>query len=138
MLDVNFLAVAVAAATFFFGGIWYAPGVFGRRWHAEAGVLAPKEPPRPGARPGKHPREVFGFAYVFSFLGAWALAWLLGPDPTVAAGLRTGALVGLGVAATSFGVNYQFAAHSWGLWAIDGGYHAVQFTLFGLVLGLFG
>ena len=125
MLDVNFVAVAVAAATFLFGGLWYAPGVFGRRWGAEAGVLGPKDPPRPGARRGKHPGQVFGFAYVFSFLGAWTLAVLLGPDPTVSEGLRTGALAGLGVAATSFGVNYQFAARSWAMWAIDGGYHAV-------------
>jgi hypothetical protein len=138
MLEVNFVAVAVAGATFLFGGLWYAPFLFGRAWGREAGVLGPNEAPREGARRGKHPAQVFGFALLFSVLGAWALAILLGPHPTVASGVRTGALVGLGVAATSFGVNYQFAARSWAMWAIDAGYHAVQFTLFGLVLGLFG
>jgi len=138
MFDVNFLAVAVAAATFMVGGLWYAPPVFGRAWAREAGVLAPGEEPRPGARKGKHPGAVFGFAYLFAFLGAWTVACLLGPHPTVAEGVRVGAAVGLGVAATSFGINYQFAARSWGLLGIDAGYHALQFTLTGLVLGLFG
>lgn len=138
MFDVNFLAVAVAAATFLVGGLWYGPFSFGPAWGREAGVLGPKDPPRAGARKGKHPAQVFGFAFLFSFLGAWTLAWLLGPHPTVGTGARLGAAVGLGVAATSFGVNYQFAARSWRMWAIDGGYHALQFTLIGLVLGLFG
>ncbi|MES2018340.1 MAG: DUF1761 domain-containing protein [Pseudomonadota bacterium] len=34
------------------------------------------------------------------------------------------------------GINYQFANRSIKLWLIDGGYHAVQFVLFGLVFGL--
>ena len=38
--------------------------------------------------------------------------------------------------AASFGINYQFANRSLTLWLIDGGYHTVQFLLFGLVLGL--
>lgn len=138
MFDVNFLAVAVAAVTFLFGGLWYAPPVFGKLWAVEAGVLAPGEAPRPGARKGKHPGAVFALAFVFSFLGAWTLAWVLGPHPTVATGLRTGAALGFGVAATSFGINYQFAARSWRLLGIDAGYHALQFTLFGLVIGAFG
>lgn len=138
MFDVNFLAVAVAASTFFFGGLWYAPFAFGRVWAAEAGVLAPGEAPRPGARAGKPPGGVFAFAIVFSFLGAWAVAWLAGPHPSLTSALRVGATAGFGVAATSFGINYQFAAHSWRLYAIDAGFCGVMFTLFGLVIGLFG
>ena len=38
--------------------------------------------------------------------------------------------------ATSFGINYQFAQHSLKLWLIDAGYHALQFLLFALILGL--
>jgi len=138
MFDVNFLAVALAALTFFVGGLWYAPFAFGAVWAREAGVLAPGEAPRPGARPGKHPGGVFAFAILFSFLGAWTVAYLAGPHPTVATGLRIGAAAGLGVAGTSFGINYQFAARSWRLFAIDVGFLAVMFTLFGLVLGLVG
>ncbi|WP_269749765.1 hypothetical protein [Salinimonas marina] len=38
--------------------------------------------------------------------------------------------------ATSFGINYQFCQRPAVLLAIDGGYHIAQFTLFGLVFGL--
>jgi hypothetical protein len=37
---------------------------------------------------------------------------------------------------TSFGINYQFAGNRTTLWAIDGGYHTVQFVLYGLIIGL--
>lgn len=135
MPDIPWFAVLAAGATFVVGGVWYGPFLFGPAWGREAGVLGPGEAPREGARRGKHPGAVFPIAFAFSALGALALAILLGPAPSVAAGVRTGALVGAGVAATSFGVNYQFAARSWRLWLIDGGYHTLQFTLMGLVLG---
>ena len=138
MFDVNFLAVACAAATFLVGGLWYGPVLFGPRWGKEAGVIAPHETPQPGQRRGKHPGQVFALAYVFTVLAVWALAWLLGAHPTIAHGARMGALVGAGFAATSFGVNYQFAARSLVMTAIDGGYHVLQLTLAGIVLGAFG
>ena len=47
-------------------------------------------------------------------------------------------LVGIGLVAASYGINYQFAQRSFKLWLIDGGYHAVQFLLFGIVFGLVG
>jgi hypothetical protein len=46
-----------------------------------------------------------------------------------------GLLIGLCFVAASFGVNYQFANRSLKAWLIDGGYHALQFAAFGLVLG---
>ncbi len=49
-----------------------------------------------------------------------------------------GALVGAGFVAASFGINYQFAQRTFKLWLIDGGYHAVQFLLFGLIFGWLG
>jgi hypothetical protein len=45
-------------------------------------------------------------------------------------------LAGFGFVATSFGINYQFAQRPFVLWLIDGGYHTVQFLLFGLIIGL--
>lgn len=138
MFDVNFIAVACAAATFMVGGLWYGPPLFGPRWGREAGVLAPDAPPEPGKRCGKHPGQVFALAYLFTFLAVWTLAYVVGPHPTIALGASRGALLGAGIAATSFGVNYQFAARSFAMWAIDGGYHVLQLTLAGVVLGLFG
>ena len=47
-------------------------------------------------------------------------------------------VVGIGLVAASFGINYQFAQRSFKLWMIDGGYHAMQFLLFGAVFGVLG
>ena len=42
----------------------------------------------------------------------------------------------LAAAASSFGINCQFASRTLELWLIAGGYHVTQFALFGLVLGV--
>ena len=41
-----------------------------------------------------------------------------------------------GLVASSFGINYLFERRSLRLFLINGGYHTLQFTLYGLVLGL--
>jgi hypothetical protein len=79
---------------------------------------------------------VFGTAFVFSLIAAICFAVLLGPKPPLGKALEFGLLAGAGIAATSFGINYQFANRGWTLWLIDAGYHTVQFLLFALILGL--
>jgi len=82
-----------------------------------------------------HPARVFGLAFVFSFIGAAALAMLLPVDATFSDGIKLGALVGACFVATSFGVNYQFSNRSWIALLIDGGFHIVQFSVMGAILG---
>jgi len=124
---MNIYAVLSAAvSSFLLGGLWYSPLLFGRAWNRENG----------GEVPSGHPGKVFGISFVFSLLAALAFAWLLGPQPELRKALLCGGVAGLGLVATSFGINYQFARRSGRLWAIDGGYHSVQFVLFGLILGL--
>jgi hypothetical protein len=124
---INWLAVAVAAlATFVIGGPWYSPVMFKNAWQRAMGP----QPTQPG-----HPARVFGLAYVFSFIAATFLAVLLGPEGTAETGAELGACVGACFVATSFGINYQFANRKLVAWLIDGGYHVVQFTAFGLILG---
>ena len=36
----------------------------------------------------------------------------------------------------AYGINYLFERRPLGLWAINAGYHTLQFTLFGLIVGL--
>ena len=124
---MNVFAIVVAAiSSFVLGGLWYSPVLFGKAWNRENG-----SPPQP-----QHPAKVFGVSFVFSLVAAAAFAWLVGPSPPWQTGVLMGFLAGFGVAATSFGINYQFAQRSLTLWLIDGGYHTVQFVLFGAVLGL--
>jgi hypothetical protein len=124
-MSIDPLAVAVAAlATFVVGGPWYK--VFDERWRREMGAKNP---------PG-HPAKVFGLAYVFSLISTGLLSAYLGPDAGALTGAKCGALVGACFVAASFGVNYLFANRSFTVLAIDGGFHIVQFTAFGLILGL--
>jgi hypothetical protein len=128
MQQVNVIAVLVAAlSSFLLGGLWYSKVLFGPRWQREAG----------DTRPGRaHPAKVFGLSFLFALVAAFAYALLIPPAPDVGRAVAQGLGVGAGVVAASFGINYQFANRSTVMWLIDGGYHAVQFALYGLILGL--
>ena len=129
MADINLWAVLLAAASaFLLGGIWYGP-LFKHAWCREAGV-------DPEAKPKNHPATVFGTAFAAALVAAAAFAVILRPDPPLFIALHAGFLTGLAYVAMSFGINYAFAGRSFRLWLIDGGYHTLQFTLYGLILGL--
>jgi hypothetical protein len=128
MTGINLWAVVAAAASaFLLGGIWYGP-LFKHVWCREAGV----DPDKPNG----HPAMVFGGAFVLSLVAAMVFALFLGPAPTLPFALGAGFAAGLAWVATSFGINYLFAGRSLKLWLIDGGYHTLQFALYGLILGL--
>lgn len=128
MQGINLWAVLVAAiSAFALGGVWYGP-LFKDAWCREAGV-------DPKAEAG-HPGRIFGGAFVLSLVAALAFAMLIGPDPALGFAVGAGAAAGLFWVASAFGINYLFAGRSLKLWLIDGGYHTLQFTLYGLVLGL--
>ena len=132
--DIHWAAVPVAALTFMIGGLWYSRALFGLTWAREAGMPIPEK----GAPPekGKHPAAVFGAAYAFSLLASIGMSWLIGRNGSLHAAVHHGLLVGVMFVATSFGINYRFAQRSWTMWAIDAGYHVLQFTLIALVFGL--
>ena len=124
---MNLWAVLLAAvSSFLLGGLWYSPAMFGRVWNAENGAA-----PQSG-----HPAKVFGISFIFCLVAATAFASWLGSTPSLDTAVKAGVVAGFGFVAASFGINYQFAHRSFKLWLIDGGYHTVQFVLFGLVLGL--
>jgi|SRR5687768_17520749 len=127
MPDVNVLAVVVAAlSSFLLGGAWYSATVFGGAWRRAAA----------GPEIEGHPARVFGLSFMFALIAAVVYA-LVVPQPSSAlAAVAQGLLVGAGLVAASFGINYQFANRPSILWLIDGGYHTVQFGIYGLILGL--
>lgn len=128
-MDVNWIAVlAAAVSSFLLGGLWYAPKVFGGVWQKAAGLsdedLA-----------GRNLAMVFGGSFVLALLAAAMFAVFLGKvDPATGAGY--GLSAGLFWVATSFGINYLFERKPLALFLVNGGYHTVQFTLIGLILGL--
>ncbi|WP_431475863.1 DUF1761 domain-containing protein [Massilia eburnea] len=124
---MNYWAVLLAAvSSFMLGGLWYSPVLFGKMWNDENG----------GVKHDGHPAKVFGVAFVFSLLAAFAFARWVGPAPSLEYAIKHALLAGCGMVAACFGINYQFAQRSFKLLLIDGGYHTAQFLVFGLILAL--
>jgi hypothetical protein len=131
-MNFNPLAVLVAAiSSFVLGGLWYSRVLFGPAWGRAAGVSM--DQPQTGP---KHAVSVFGVSFVCALIAAVALATNLGPAPPLRLAVMQGLVIGACFVAACFGINYQFANRSAILWLIDGGYHIVQFVLYGVILGL--
>ncbi len=130
MPEINWLAaLAAAVSSFVLGGLWYSKAMFLKAWQRGSGVTDDQ------TRKG-HPVKIFGGALVLSFIAAVVFAMFLGPNPEVGFATSAGFAAGLCWVAASFGINYLFERKSFTLFLVNGGYHTVQFTLFGLVLGL--
>ncbi|NND45575.1 MAG: DUF1761 domain-containing protein [Xanthomonadales bacterium] len=121
--------VLAVVSTFVLGFLWYSPFMFHKAWCRENGV--------PEDYQAGHPAKVFGISAIFALAAVGAYAHLVGFSDDIGASALQGAAIGAGFAATSFGINYQFAGRSLKLWLIDGGYHTVQFALYGAILAAF-
>jgi len=130
MPNINWLAVvAVAMSTFVLGGLWYSPVMFGKAWQRATGLTD-------DALKAGNPMIIFGGSFVLALLAAAVFALFLGPKPALPLAVGAGAAAGIFWVAASFGINYLFERKGFGLFAINAGYHATQFTLMGLILGL--
>lgn len=128
-MEVNFLAVVVAAvASFFVGGIWYGP-LFAKTWMKENGFSEAELAKRNMA-------GVFGFSFLFALISAFLLAMFVGADADFGFTMFAALSVGLGWVTASFGVTYLFEAKSFKLFLINAGYHVVSFAVMGLILSL--
>lgn len=129
MPEVNWIAVVLcAASSLVLGGLWYSPMLFGPRWQRAAGLSDER-------MAGGNMPLIFGLAFVLSLVAAAVFAMFIGPDMSLTAATAAGAAAGLCWVAASFGISYLFERASLDRWLINGGYHALQFTLFGLILG---
>jgi hypothetical protein len=130
MPDVNLLAVLLCGvASMVLGAIWYAPPLFGRTWQRRVGLSDE-------AIAGGNLAMIYGLAFLLSLAAAYVFAMFLGRQMGVGPATAAGASAGLFWVAAAFGISYLFERRSFALWLINGGYHAVQFTLFGLIIGL--
>lgn len=130
-MDVNWIAVLVAAiSAFILGGLWYGP-LFGKKWMAHTGMTEERAKSMNMAR-------TFGLSFILSFVAAFVFAMFLGPNPGVEFATGAGFAAGLCWVGASFGINDLFEDRPFGLWLINAGYHTLQFTIYGLVLGLMG
>lgn len=130
MDGINLWAVlAAAASAFLLGGLWYSPLLFAKAWLAAAG-LTQEQAQRGG------PALKFGLSFLLSLIAAFVFAMFLGPNASLQLGLGAGVSAGLCWVTASLGINYLFESKPLKLFLINGGYHTLQFTVYGLILGL--
>ena len=120
--------LAAAASAFVLGGLWYGP-LFGKLWQRLAGLSGEQ-------LAAGNQAKIFGLSFVLATIQAWVFAMFLGANPSLALGLGAGASAGLCWVGAAFGINDLFERRPLGLWAVNAGYHALAFTLYGLIFGL--
>jgi hypothetical protein len=120
--------LVAAVSSFVLGGLWYGP-LFGKLWQRLTGLTEQQLAAGNQAR-------IFGLSFVLAFVQAWVFAMFLGADPSLALGLGAGASAGLCWVGAAFGINDLFERRSFGLWAVNAGYHTLAFTLYGLLFAL--
>jgi hypothetical protein len=126
-MEINWLAVIVAALSSFpLGFVWYGP-LFGKAWMAEVGMT-------PEKYKSGNLAMVFGGAFVLALVQASTFAMFLGPVTNPEAALY-GLCAGLCWVGAAFGVQYLFERRSVRLFLINAGYNTVAFTLIGAIIG---
>jgi hypothetical protein len=130
MPEINVWAVLAAGlSSLILGGLWYSPVLFGKAWSAASGVTEAQ-------MNAANPVKTLGTTFVLAVIGAAVFAMFLGPRPAPTFATAAGLSAGLCWVAGSFGINYLFEQRPLRLFLINGGYHTLQYTLIGLVLGL--
>lgn len=129
MPQINLLAVLVCGiSSMVLGGLWYSPMLFGKRWQAETGLTDER-------LAAGNMAIIYGVAFLLSLIAAFVFGMFLGQQMPLAGTVGAGFAAGLCWVAAAFGINYLFERKSRSHWLINGGYHTIQFTLFGLILG---
>jgi len=129
-VDINYLAVVVAALSMFLlGGLWYSPVLFGDTWAKENGFS--KE-----FIEGGNKLTIFGTSFLLSLIMSFNLAGFVSGYEEWIWGLIGGSLAGFGWIAMSLGIIYLFERRSIKLFFINAGYLVVSFIIMGLILGL--
>ena len=132
MPAVSLLATLVATVLgFVLGALWYGP-LFGKRWMAAVG-MTPED-----LRHDFSPAKTYGATFVLGLIASYVFGLYLGPNPGRAFAIAAGAATGICWVATALATNYLFERRSVELIAINGGYHAVRFTLIGLAFAFLG
>lgn len=127
--QINLLAVFLAALSgFVLGGIWYGP-LFGKAWMTANGFTMED------LRKDFNGPKTYGLSFLFGLLAAYTFAMFLGTGIGLTTGALYGFTAGLCWIGTSFATSYQFERRGPILLMINAGYHTVQFTIIGAILG---
>ena len=128
--QLNFFAVFLAAlASFLLGAVWYSPWFFKRIWMESCGLT------ELDLQQINHVM-VFGGSFVLCLLIALSLSLFIGSNVNVGVAVGTGFIIGLCWVSCALGIGYIFEQRPLKLFLVNAGYSNLQFSLTGLVLGL--
>ena len=123
---LNWLSVLVAAiAGYFPGAIWYSKIGFLKPWAAELGIDLTAMKGGPGYK--------VAVGLIPAFAAAATMALLIHGEFPVHRGFTLGLALAGGIVSTSFAVQYLYENRSWRFWAINSGFHLLQFSIMGVV-----
>lgn len=128
-MEINYVAVLVAALSgFAVGAIWYGP-LFGKHWMSAAGPVT-EEQPRVNI-PG-----IYGLTFLLSLLAAVILALIIDQANAsgVIAGARIGFLLWLGFILTVRVTEALFNGTNMRLAMIDSGYRLIWAVVMGVII----
>ena len=133
-VDINYLAVFVAAIVYYVGGaLWYSPLLFGKTWMGLVGLTEEK------IKEGK--KEAWK-SYLTAAISAILISYGIARIEaylnviTVGAGLHAGFWTWICFVITTMATNNAFAGRSFKLLLIDGGYHLYGFVIMGVILAV--
>ncbi|MBX3048453.1 MAG: DUF1761 domain-containing protein [Anaerolineales bacterium] len=134
MMEVNYLAVGLAAlAAFFVGFLWYTV-IFAKPWQELIG-MGSKGSGKASTSETPNLGRLLAGSLLLEIIMAFVLASYIGTGADAMTGLSYGLTVGLGWVALAFGVNYMFEGKPFKLWLINAGYNTVVFAVMGLIIG---
>lgn len=130
--SIHWLPVFVSAvAVFAIGALWYSPVVFGKAW-VKAHGHTPEKIEAMRATMGR----AYGVTFVCYVVMAAAMAMLIGRMDViyVRGGVKLGALIGVGFAATIGLTANMYSDKRLAAWLIDAGYQIVYLMVMGAIL----
>ena len=133
-VDINFLAVFVAAIIYYIGGaLWYSPLLFGKSWMGLVGLTEEK------IKEGQNEAwKSYLIAAISAILISYGIARVVTylNVITIGGGLHVGFWTWICFVITTMATNNSFAGRSFKLLLIDGGYHLYGFVVMGVVLAV--
>ncbi|MBQ4857645.1 DUF1761 domain-containing protein [Pseudoalteromonas sp. MMG007] len=128
--DVNYFAILVASlSSFMLGAVWYSKILFKNAWLENSGLTEQD-------LQLADPRLIFAGSFLLTFTASLVLALFLGQEAGIGESLGTGFAIGLFWVCSSLGLSYIFEQRPLKLFLINGSYYVMQFSLMGLILGL--
>ena len=133
-VDINYLAVFVAAVVYYIGGaLWYSPLLFGKTWMGLVGLN--EEKIKEGQ---KEAWKSYLTAAISAILISYGIARVEGylNVITIGGGLHAGFWAWICFVVTTMATNNSFAGRPFKLLIIDSGYHLYGFVVMGIILAV--